>query len=411
MMLVRRRHLTPTRFSSSSPRRGYLALFPIFEVVEDRLLMTTFLVTNVNDSGLGSLRQAIIFSNASTNPGSVIDFSITGANRTIIPQTPLPTITEPVLIDGTSQTGYSGISIVEIQGSSFTTNGLSVTAGDTTIQGLILDKFSGYAISLTTNGGDAIEGNYIGTNPTGITASANGTGVYLDSASNVIGGTTSGAGNVISANGIGIDLDTAASGNLIQGNLVGTDSTGTKKLGNNYGIEINGIDNTIGGTTQSASNVISGNGADGIVVSHTGTLLQGNLIGTNQAGTVALPNQVGIAISGDDTTVGGSIAGAGNLISGNSLAGIYFEGGTETAIVGNAIGTNIDNTGAIANDYGIYVNNAQGMTIGGTTPSSGNLIQDNDNGLVFWDKDISQFANEGGGTGVDVVGNDIETPR
>src|SRR5207253_6002286 len=118
-----------------------------------------------------------------------------------------------------------------------------------------------------TKGGDVIEGNYIGTNATGTAVLRNlGFGVFINgSPGNTIGGTAAGMRNVISGNARGIEIvNGSATGNVVQGNLIGTDVTGTLSEGNGDGVVIqDSPGNTVGGTTVAARNIISGNG-DGI---------------------------------------------------------------------------------------------------------------------------------------------------
>ena len=137
--------------------------------------------------------------------------------------------------------------------------------------------------------GNAYSGVFVGS---GSYWSGNTPGSASD---NTIGGTAPGAGNVISANGnwgIWVSGD-GATGNLIQGNKIGTDLTGTNALGNAYSaVEIDGgaANNTIGGTTAGAGNVISANRNNGISITDVGNLIQGNEIGTDVTGTVVLGN-------------------------------------------------------------------------------------------------------------------------
>src|SRR5262249_45822107 len=144
----------------------------------ERLLLATLLVTNTGDSGPGSLRQAILDSNASAGAPDVINFNIgggTGAQTTIAPQTALPTITDAVTIDGTSQPGYAGTPIVEVSGNAIggLANGFVVAAGGSTIRGLAIDRFSGDGILLQSNG-NLIAGDFLGTNPAGAAGVGNG---------------------------------------------------------------------------------------------------------------------------------------------------------------------------------------------------------------------------------------------
>src|SRR5581483_10656508 len=147
---------------------------------------------------MGSLRQAIL--DANDNPGSdAITFADLGASHKIAPTTPLPAITDPVTIDGythpgaspnTQAVGDNAVLQVQLSGENLTgaPDGLDITAGDSVVRGLVIDHFAGRAIYIETNGGNSIEGNFIGTDPTGTAAAANDTGVEVNNtASNGIG--------------------------------------------------------------------------------------------------------------------------------------------------------------------------------------------------------------------------------
>jgi CSLREA domain-containing protein len=230
--------------------------------------------------------------------------------------------------------------------------------------------------------GIAIEGNRIGTNAAGTAALPNlSEGVRIDSANNRVGGTIAGQGNVISGNPRGIWLNTAATGNLVQGNLIGTAANGATALPNTAGMQVEGGGNTIGGTSAAARNVISGNAQDGIVLtgsSSAGNLVQGNYIGTNSAGNAAVANgRYGVYLLNDasNNSIGGTAAGMGNLISGNTSAGIAA-GGTNS-FLGNIIGRNAANSANIPNGYGIFLNSAFNSRVGGTAVGAGNVIAGN----------------------------------
>ena len=251
---------------------------------------TTYTVTNTNDSGGGSLRQAILDSNANTGSTSVIDFNVGSGLIQIIPTSPLPPITNPVLIDGTSQSGYNGTPIVEISGNGAGANaiGLYVTGpgSGSIVKGLIINQFSAQGIFIDTSN-VTIENNYIGTDPTGTIAEGNaggGIGIFsgttLASANNnIIGGTSPSTGNLVSGNGQnGIVVNAQnggnASNNVIEGNFVGTNSAGTGGIGN---------------------------AADGILINDAGS---GTITGTVIGGTSGV-------------SPGGSCTGACNLVSSN----------------------------------------------------------------------------------------------
>ena len=152
----------------------------------DAVHAASFTVTNISDSGPGSLRQAIV--DANTNPGTdTITFNIPGTGpHTIQPTSALPTITDSVVIDGYTQpgaspntntpaTGLNTVLMIELDGGNMGANGLHITAGDSTVRGLVINRFrsspdvwaSGIGILLDTSGGNVIEGNFIGTDVTG----------------------------------------------------------------------------------------------------------------------------------------------------------------------------------------------------------------------------------------------------
>ena len=312
---------------------------------------TEFIVTNTNDSGAGSLRQAILDANA--DPGTeTIRFNIPGTSvKTITPTSALPTITDTVIIDGTTQPGFSGTPIIELNGSSAAiANGLRITAGNSTVKGLVINRFTGHGIWLQTNGNNVIQGNYIGTDASGTLDLGNSLiGVSIDnSPNNTIGGIGVGTRNLISGNnqsGISI-IGSNAAGNLVLGNHIGTDVSGTADLGNSFnGISIDAPNNTIGGTVLQARNIISGNNQSGVSISGGGAggnLVQGNYIGTAANGISSLGNSsygVFVATSSDNT-IGGTTAGAGNILAFNRDDGVYVISGTGNRILSNAIFSN-----------------------------------------------------------------------
>jgi hypothetical protein len=359
-------------------------------LIQDNPLTT---VTSTADSGFGSLRQAIL--NANANPGvDTISFMIGSGPQTINLASPLPTITDPVILDGTSQPGYAGTPLIEINGANAgSTDGISITAGGSVVRGLAVNRFAKSGIVLFGAGYNLIQGDAIGTDTSGtVNRGNNYWGIYVaaGSSNNTIGGTTASFRNVISANGYaGIGLyDASTTGNLVEGNSIGTTADGTKILGNgNRGVDVTGPSNTIGGTAPGAGNVISGNGWDGVGLSGSGAqnnLVAGNRIGTNAAGTIALPNgQQGVAIFGGASfnEVGGTVAGARNLISGNTWAGVGISGaGTDVNFVeGNWVGTDVMGTAALANTQdGVAIyGGASGNMIGGAEATSGNVIASN----------------------------------
>ena len=164
------------------------------EVLEDRRTPSTFTVTNTNDSGAGSFRQAILDANADQGAGAdQIQFAIgAGFWQTISPINPLPTITHTVNIDGTTQPFYGlvGLPLITLDGSkSAPGDGLDFSSANNTVRGLAIGNWSGNGIDLGGSGGDLIVGDIIGTNSFGLTAQPNGgDGVYMNSTGNTIGG-------------------------------------------------------------------------------------------------------------------------------------------------------------------------------------------------------------------------------
>jgi titin len=206
------------------------------------------------------------------------------------------------------------------------------------------------------------------------------------------------ARNVISSNALfGVEIsDGGTSNNLVVGNYVGTDVTGTADLGNtSTGVRIdNGATfNTVGGTSAAARNVVSGNGGNGITLADAGTshnLVQGNFVGTSTAGNAKIGNDlpgVAVAAGASDNTIGGTAAGAGNLISGNKQHGVMLrDAGTNNNVVqGNLIGTDATGMVGLSNgtngDYGgvAIFSGASNNLIGGTTAGARNVISGNEN--------------------------------
>jgi Concanavalin A-like lectin/glucanases superfamily len=208
---------------------------PCFAAMEDRTLLASFLVTTTADSGPGSLRQAIIDSDNAPSTSNTIDFAIPGSGvQTILPQSPLPGITQAVLIDGTSQPGYAGTPLIELSGSQAGGgDGLEITCSGVIVRGLDINEFTGGAGILLTGAtatGNSITANDIGTDPTGSQALPNDFGVQvLDGASdNTIGGATAVEGNLIAHNiGPGVDVQGDNSlGNQITGNQIDSNDVG-----------------------------------------------------------------------------------------------------------------------------------------------------------------------------------------
>ncbi|HET6384881.1 MAG TPA: right-handed parallel beta-helix repeat-containing protein, partial [Armatimonadota bacterium] len=282
------------------------------------------MVTNTADAGPGSLREAIVW--ADIHPGTVIRFKIpseTAAGRgslpIIKPLSPLPIISGArTVIDGTAPATAGPVKRITpgvvINGAQIAPKacGLHLEAAQCVIKGLVINGFSGSGIELfgPHTSENRVEGCFIGTDPTGDRGDGNrshGIDIALGANHNAIGGTAPGAGNVVSGNGDrGVKLFGAgADDNVVEGNIIGANAAGDAAVMNGKnGVDIDGgaKNNIIGGAAPGARNIISGNGERGVLIASPGTnsnSVAGNFIGTNAAGTAAIPNHAyGIDIEG-----------------------------------------------------------------------------------------------------------------
>jgi CSLREA domain-containing protein len=392
------------------------------------LVPQTFTVTNTNDSGAGSLRQAILDANA--NPGAdTIAFQIGSGIQAITPTSPLPAITDPVTIDGTTQPGYAGTPLVELLGDKAGGDGLNIQAGGTTVRALAVSHFN-TGIHLQTLGGDSIKGCYVGLRASGAAAGNGSVGVFVASVSNnVIGGTTAADRNVISGSSEGDLLIDGGSNNTVSGNYVGTNAAGdapANSAGDGVALTGGASGNTVGGTNAGAGNLISGHTGQGVLISDLGTdnnVVAGNLIGTNAGGTSSIHNGIGVYITTQaaNNRVGGTSNAARNVISGNSFFGVKVDAAaTGNTIKGNFIGTQSDGTSALANGTGVLIAGASGNTVGGTNAGAGNRIAFNtstgvrvgsDPGdSVTGDRILGDSIHDNGSLGIDLGGDGV-TPN
>jgi len=239
------------------------------------------LVVNTNDDGQGSFRRFIDNANGLAGvqtsrfniPTTDPNYTANPLGYAIQPLSPLPQITDPTIIDGTTQPDFATPPIIVLNGNQAGAgaSGLRISAGGSTVRGLVIYQFTVSGIHVTTNRGNTIEGNYIGIDVTGLLDRGNGAhGIHIDSdnGGNTIGGVTVAERNVISGNGAnGIFLQTS-SANIVWGNYIGADKSGAPNLGNGgHGILIDGgDDNDIGGTATGKGNLIGGNQGSGVGV-------------------------------------------------------------------------------------------------------------------------------------------------
>lgn len=311
--------------------RAACASIPIIGLLAGPAFAATYTVTSGASTGAGTLREAITSANAAAGADIIVfDSSVT----TVVLAAALPSITGTLTIDGSLNGSY-----VELDGAtnSVTGNGLTIAATGCAVYGLDIRGFSQDGININSAGTNSIIG-------------------------------APGKGNVIRSNGSNpIDILTGANGVLVQANIIGLQRDGTTLAGNVQGLENRGANVTIGGDTPAERNIISGctnsNGMN--LILGTGTVVQGNYIGTDITGTLDRGNAFhGVYFQANNITVGGPNPGEGNLISGNGNAGIQFSGVSSTLIQGNTIGRDLTGTQSLPNGtYGIYIT---GSCTGGT---------------------------------------------
>jgi CSLREA domain-containing protein len=353
----------------------------------------TLTVNSTNDVDDGtcnathcSLREAINKANTLSGSGT-IKFDIGGGGvQTIQPKSALPTVLAQVKIDGSTQPGFVADPLIELDGSLATggyADGLVLHGGKSTVYKLVINNFNGRGIRLEGEGGNFILGSYIGTDVSGMGPKPNlGGGIQIaEGEQNVIGGTAAGERNLISGNhGDGIQIQDIK--NSVIGNFIGTDVTGKAALKNaGAGVMIEAGLAIVGGSAAGAGNVISGNASVGISF-QTGAddgFVWGNLIGTDVTGAAALGNGAwGIAVHGLHNTIGGDTAGKRNVISANADDGVFLDAASEDNFVqGNYIGTDGTGKQPLGNGAAGVLVAGNGNTIGGVLGKTGNVISAN----------------------------------
>jgi hypothetical protein len=375
------------------------------ESLERRILLTTLTVTSPADTGPGTLREAILSANAS--PGAdTIAFDLP-VPASIAPLTPLPDITGPTTIDGTTQPAATDVDPaaagprVRLVPAYQTQNDTLrlVNAGGSVVRGL---EIAGSLSAIHVLGGSdvIIEGNRIGALDAPFTT---GTGILLEGATDcTVGGTTPARRNVIAGNyggGVVIKPDAsvplavaAPANHRVVGNYIGTDSAGDALVGSNYyGVLVSHTTGTIvGGAEAGARNVIGGNYA-GVFVQDGQATVRGNYLGVDVSGKKALPNKYGVWVearygAATGNVVGGSLPGEGNVISGSETGVFFFRDSlplqgavlADNVVAGNLIGLDANGLDAVPNSgSGVVVGNGSRTVIGGDTPAARNVISAN----------------------------------
>ena len=356
-------------------------------VAIDALASLREAITSINNqadvSGDVTLNRVGNYATLIGGTPDVINFNILGAGVKTISVTgsALPTITQPVTLNGYTQgaasantlaNGDNAVLLIQLDGTAPVRRewlDINTATGTTLIQGVVIGKFTGEGVSVT-NGTAAITGNFIGTNPAGIATVANtGGGIVIGGGiGSRIGGTAPDARNLISGNGgHGVDIE-GGTDIVIEGNFIGTDHTGTFVVSNTgNGILVAAGNPTVGGTLAGARNVIGGNGGNGIAVTGSNTIIRGNFLGVGADGVTHVTNaSAGIAVSNGATSnqIGGTVAGAGNLIEFNTGVGIKIGNSpadtatVDNSVLGNSIYSNGGATGIDLASDGITANGA-----------------------------------------------------
>jgi hypothetical protein len=432
-------------------------------------------VTNTNNSGTGSLRNAVDLVNGQAGP-LTITFAIPGAGpHTITLSSALPDITASGLtIDGATQSGtqcrdlWAGTGHdlrINVRGAGF--DGFRLAGVNQSIRGLSLTGFANAVRTLATSSNATITCNYLGLLANG-TSSGNTRGVLVEGAGARIGGLDAGQGNMISANSIaGVVTTVGTTDTSIQGNFIGTDATGMSARANATGINhffgsatwrditrnlISGntnaaivleSDDQIGPSTDLVRiqrnrigftrdlSALMRNGGDGIrfpsgsiasVLIGGEAATQGNHItGTDQG--ISLNNTLSIFIRGNviarsgqngirvtaanGVTIGGDSATLGNVIGGNGFSGIAaIDGSSNVVILGNTIGAVTITGSTFENqDRGIFLRDVSNVTIGDGTASGRNVIARNGLQAISGVGTIANLTIDGNYIGTDASGN------
>ena len=425
------------------------ALLLLLPASADALLITVNADTDAQavDPANCELREAIEAANTNAavdgcSAGFSSDAIMFGAPLvapiTIQPATELPPLTSPITLNATDASNCAGDRTVTLDGSlTAGADGFELDTGSSgsTICGFRIGDFDDSGIRIGTDSNDVLF-NRIGLFIPPATAHPNTVGVSLESTAddNDIGAV--GGENVISGNtNVGVDIR-GGDNNRIRANTIGTTANGNTAVPNGFGINVGAsvpnlgsANNTIGGSGAGQGNLISGNGAVGLAIDSgaqtgvTANVVQGNKIGTNAAGTAAVPNvQQGIRVISNATAneIGGDGAGEGNLISGNGGAGVDIRGADANVVQGNFIGTDLAGEAALPNggggvEVGLFgASEAEDNRIGGPDTSADatgggarNLISgNNQNGVRVHNAGTDGNAVEGNFIGTDAEGFD-----
>ena len=397
------------------------------------LTVTSTADTIAVDGGV-TFREAIESINAGANANAdvvasgiygvddAIHFDIAGGCATacrITLASPLGALAKSVTIDGYTQPGSSANTLavgdnaairIEIDGDALPAGVfLSLEGSDTTLRGVNLHGagFGSAILNIPTGKNYVVEGNFLGTDPTGSTgpSGSGGTAIFVTAQQVRVGGTAPDQRNLIANTNIGVNVRDASTAVLVEGNYFGTDASGQGFIGMGTAIAVTAVghttigDVTIGGSSTGAGNVIAGTLSGGIdIVADASAIgnvvIQGNLIGSDATGMQPIGNgNFGVSAvqrSGGmiaSVLIGGPATGAGNVISAGSglvLLGAAVEasGVSNLTIQGNDVGVAVDGTTIMGNDGpGVRIDNSIAL-VGGTNAGEGNVIANNRTGIA-----------------------------
>lgn len=385
--------------------------FIISEYIEEVYLVNTTADTEDSDllddicsdvNGNCSLRAAIQNSNKAKGKDKVyFNIAGTGPQRIILNST-LPAIVEPIILDATTQPGYTyENSQIIVDGNGLSGNseeegfyafGLMGNSSGSEIKGFTIGGFDAglysLAFHLRNTGNHIITGNKIGVSADGMTKFPNFDGIYLESSHrNTIGGYLPEQRNIISGNVRGLTLDDSNDNNII-GNYIGLNVSGTDTIQNNFGI-YGGVDQrkrvgsylAFSNNNKISGNVISGNKDIGVLIVGENDFLSSNLIGTDASGENILGNLHGIYLAaGKSHQIGAQ--NKPNIISGNQY-GIRVGSSGLNHISYNLIGTNITGERELPNDFGVYIRNSNVNLSGGQTIENNIISGNKESGLYL----------------------------
>ncbi len=396
----------------------------------------TNIVTTTADVGPGSLRAAIYY--ATDHPGTTVKFNIPTSDAcysngvfTIHLTGHLPPLAaNGMVIDGSTQPGFTGKPLIILDASqiipeTFTSDTFLIYSSSNQVKNISFSGFNwnGLTLEYTDASNNIISGCWFGVDSSGTNAAPNayqGILIANGASGNIIGGTNALSRNVISGNSqYGVFItDSNTTGNIVLGNYIGTDASGSNALANEKsGVFIgNGASrNIIGGTNAPARNILSGNSEYGVIITSntTANVVLGNYIGTDTSGSNAVPNNIGgvfLAAGATGNLIGGATADARNVISGNTN-GPYYDygvlvvgsGSSGNVIEGNYIGLGADGLTPVPNYYGVYFyGGATNNTLGGTVAGAGNYVSDN----ISYDVLISDPGTSGNFVEGNFIGTD-----